>query len=292
MAKPKMTAEELAAQFGFAAAFFNAVPELKKLLKTALKQKWTAARFQAAFTGSKWYRSNQSNVREWVELQKRDPATAKFRVSEQTLKLQNMASQLGVSIKSDTLKRFAENSLKFGWSDEHVRRELANFWKYEEKGQRGQAASLESQIRQAADDYGVTVTNKQLEDLIRGSIGGKITEDHVADLFKDQAASKYAGLRADLDKGFTVRQIADPYIAEYAKLMEVGDDTVSLASNQHIQRALQGVAAKPGEEPQRVSVYEFARQVRKDPAWRRTRNAHEEAQNTTMQVLRDWGLYS
>src|SRR5687768_4278283 len=97
--KPKkLTLEELAAQYGYAASFFFSNAELKTLITRAVKEQWTAAKFQAKFQTTKWFRTHSSSVRTWIELAKRDPAEYNRRKAERNAELQTRATQMGVTL--------------------------------------------------------------------------------------------------------------------------------------------------------------------------------------------------
>jgi hypothetical protein len=104
------------------------------------------------------------------------------------------------------------------------------------------------------------------------------------------ARSKYVGMQKYLDAGVTVRDVGSNYIQSYSKLLEVNPDTVEL-DNPLIQKALQGTPDAKTGVPQMQTLYDFERQVRQDPRWAKTQNAHTEMTNATIGVLRDMGLY-
>jgi len=87
----------------------------------------------------------------------------------------------------------------------------------------------------------------------------------------------------------TVRQIAAPYMQSYSNLLEVPEDAIDL-EDQVVQQALQGSPGGPNQPPQMKSVYQFERDLRKDPRWARTKNARESATSAVMSIGRDWGL--
>lgn len=244
--KPKLSMEELAAQYGYAAAFFNSDPELSSLIQQAVSGQWTADKFRAALMASNWYRSKSEATRQFIELQGRDPAEANKRIADKARLIQQTANQQGISIDPRRLASMAKDSLMYGWDDLTLQQAVAAEWHYNPGGTSGGAASLEVRYKQLADDYGVTLSTSQLGDFIGGTMAGKYTEDNVADFLRDTARSKYPGLQNYLDVGMTVRQVAAPYLQSYANILEVSPDTVSI-NDPAVQRALQGqVPAKGG----------------------------------------------
>lgn len=323
--KPKLSLDELAAQYGYAAAFFNSDPELANLIQQATSGQWTPDKFRAALMATNWYRSKTEATRSFIELQGRDPAEANKRIADQARKIQQTANQQGISLNPSRLAAMAKDSLMYGWDDLQLQQGIAAEFQYKPNGgTQGGAATLETRYRQMADDYGVTLSTPQLADFIGGSLAGRYTEDNVADFLRDTARSKYPGLSSYLDVGMTVKQVASPYLQSYAQILEVSPDTVSV-NDPLVQRALQGqvqAKAPAGSKPpgsggygadvyggptkigqyggtaqpaavpvQPMSVYDFERQLRQDPRWLQTKNAKDSMQNTAIGVLRDWGIY-
>lgn len=326
--QPKLSMEELAAQYGYAAAFFNSSPELANLIQQAVAGQWTADKFRASLMATNWYRTQTDATRQWIELQARDPAEAQKRIADKARQIQQTANQQGISIDSSRLQAMARDSLLFGWDDTQLQQSIAAEWHYQPGGTSGGAASLETKYKQMADDYGVTLSDAQIGDFIGGTMAGRYTEDNVSDFLRDTARSKYPGLQKYLDVGMTVKQVAAPYLQSYASILEVSPDTVSV-NDPYVQRALQGqqpvktagatgnvggtrgttmVSAGPGMggpgstgpvsgmQPQAMpvqpmSLYDFERTLRQDPRWLQTKNAKDAMQNTAIGVLRDFGIY-
>jgi hypothetical protein len=289
--KPKLSMEELAAQYGYAAAFFNSDPELAGLIRQATSGQWTADKFRAALMASNWYRSKTESMRSWLELAGRDPAEMQKRVADKARTIQQMANQQGISISADRLNKMALDALSMGWDDLTVQQAVAAEWKYKPGDTAGGAATLEVKVKQMADDYGVSVSDAQVADFISGSMAGRYTEDNIADFMRDTARSKYPGLQGYLDVGMTVKQVAAPYLQSYSQILEQGSDTVSV-NDPAIQRALQGIPAKDMQPPVKAqSLYDFERDLRKDPRWLNTKNAKDSMQSTALGVLKDFGIY-
>lgn len=286
----KKNADELAAELGYASAFFNTDPELRKLLDKAVKENWSTAQFQAKFMATRWYRSHEASVREWVELNARDPAEVKSRIADQVFKVKNLASQMGIRITGSRLEQIAKDSLRFGFPDDQLEAVLAAEWKYRSGGTSGFAADLETQIKQTAYSYGVSVSARQLQDWISGVMSNKYDESTLDDYVRDIARGKYKGLRNFIDAGMTTRQIAAPYLTSYANLLEQSEDTVSL-DDPLLAQALQGRQQKDGQFVSQ-SLYDFETSLRKDPRWLKTKNAREQTTNLGLKILQDMGLMS
>ena len=84
-----------------------------------------------------------------------------------------------------------------------------------------------------------------------------------------------------LDQGLDLKDIYAPYRNVMASVLEVAPDSIGLDD-----KTLRG-AIGPEKE---MSIYDFQRQLRKDSRWQYTNNAREEASDSVLKVLRDFGF--
>lgn len=300
----KLSVSELAQDYGFAAAFFGSDPELQALIQKAVAEQWSVAKFQAEFINTNWYKWRQDSTKQWAELQARDPAEAAARQRQMSLKISNLAQRAGITLDASTQDQLTSEALQWALNDEQLTAALASQWTYQPGGTTGAAASNEEQIRQAINAYGLTVSDDTVGQWDQKMLAGAFTMDNVNGLLKNMAMAKYPGLNQYLSQGFTVRDVADPYIQSYASILEQPSSTVQL-SDPLIQKALQGTQQAPGATksgsgstgtPQTPvapqSLYDFENSLRQDPRWLTTKNAHQDLQTAGMGILRNWGLYS
>lgn len=297
----KLSLDELAQQYGYAASFFATSPELENLIQQATAQQWSVAMFQAKFMATNWYRSYAASARQWIELGARDPATQAQEMTQRIAKLNQMASQEGVTIDPTRMNELANASLMFNFNDQQLGDMIGAELKYVPGQTQGLAATNEEQIRKAANDYGITLSDDTVGQWDQQMLRGSYTLDNINSLVKNMAMSKYPGLSQYLNEGFTVKDVADPYIQSYAQILETPASTVQL-SDPLIQKALQGIqqpsgGSKTGQgstgtplQPQ--SLYDFENTLKQDPRWLNTKNAHDSLNQAGMSILRDWGLYS
>lgn len=282
---PKLDLKALAAQYGYAAEFFTSDPELNKLIQDAVRGQWTPQVFQGRFMATNWFRARNAAQRTWSDLAARDPTEAQRKINDKGKELQFLASNWGLTLDDYTAQHMAWEVLRDGWTDTQVKIQLAG--RAGRSG--GTPATLEMQIKKLANDYGTSATDSQLGDWVNGMLTGRYTQDNITDLLRDVAKSKYQGMGDWLDKGFTVRNMAQPYIDSYSRILETSADTVDLNDNL-IQRALQGRPGQNNQPPAMQTVYEFEQSLRKDSRWLGTKNAHEATVNAAQSIARDWGL--
>jgi hypothetical protein len=84
-----------------------------------------------------------------------------------------------------------------------------------------------------------------------------------------------------LDQGLDLKDIYAPYRNVMASVLEVAPDSINL-DDKTLRMAI-------GPEKE-MSIYDFQRQLRKDARWQYTNNAREEASDSVLKVLRDFGF--
>jgi hypothetical protein len=84
-----------------------------------------------------------------------------------------------------------------------------------------------------------------------------------------------------LDQGLDLKDIYAPYRNVMASVLEVAPDSINLDD-----KTLR-MAIGPDKE---MSIYDFQRTLRKDARWQYTNNAREEASDSVLKVLRDFGF--
>ena len=280
---------EIAASFGWSISFFNSIPELKTLINKATSEGWSPARFTAALQGTRWFRTTSESARKYVTLKATDPATFNSQVLEATTKVMNQAARMGIPITQHGGTQIANYAMRMGWSDDHLQRYLVTLVKPDAKGnyRGGEAAAMQSQFRSLAENYGVNVSEGQINSWVHQALLGGQTPESAKALIQNTAASKYPALADRIKAGETVSQIADPYKQSYAKLLEVNADTLNL-DDPLIQRALQSKDAKG--RPTTQTVYDFENTLRNDPRWAKTDNARDQMSSVANSVLKQFGL--
>ena len=287
------TKAEVAAGFGYSLAFFDSDPELRRLLNRAVDAKagtYTQERFIAEFQNTKWFRRHGEAYRKYIALQKTDPKTLAQMQATAYANILQMAREMGATgLSGAQIKQLANQSLMFGYDETQQRNALLSHVKVNSKtglyqGSAGQAAT---RYKQLADDYGVKISDATLGNFVRGSLRGDINEAYVQQWAAAQAASRYPALAQQLRAGQSLRELADPYVQSYAKILEVNPETIKLDDKQ-IQQALAGKDAKGA--PSVKTVWQFEQDLRNDDRWLKTNNARDELVGNTRKVLQDFGL--
>lgn len=279
---------ELATQYGFAEAFFRADSELWALFSKAKSGNWNPTKFQGEFMKTNWYRSREASIRQWTDLTTRDPAEATAKIAARKADLSDQFTQLGITIDDATLTNLSTQSLQYSWTQNQLANVVSSYVNTS-GGTGGTIAAMESNIKNLAYQYGVSVTADQLQDWLPKMVSKAYTEDNIKDFLADAAKSKYAGLAAQIDQGRTVRDIAGQHITEFSRLMEVDPGNVSL-DDPILAQALQGTIDPHTGLPQAQTVFQMSQAAKKDQRWLSTKNARDDMVNSTKGILQDMGL--
>lgn len=84
-----------------------------------------------------------------------------------------------------------------------------------------------------------------------------------------------------LDQGVDLETVYAPYKRTMAAILEINPESLTL--NDPVLRSAIG----PDKE---MTIYDFQRQLRKDPRWQYTNNARQEVSNAAFRVLQDFGF--
>lgn len=266
------------------------IPDLNKLLGQALKEGWTTDKLHDAVVGSTWYKTHGDAARQQIALQLSDPATFNQNVKNQSATLQSMAVKMGVTLNAKDLQALSTQSLSGNWTQDQERTQIASHF---DRGGKlgGEAAQVHDQLMQTAALYGQAAgwTDFQTRYRTQQVLLGKQTVDGYTESMKTAAKAMYPGLIHQIDSGLTVQDVAQPYIQSMANLLEINPATVDL-NNITIKQALQGTGTVPkGGVPVAKPLTQFEQDVRKDPRWALTKNAHQQTSDMLMKIGQDWG---
>lgn len=275
----------------------NQVPELRAILNKAIATGMSTADFQDAIESTDWWKKNSATTRQFLILRANDKASYDQQLLAARSQIRERATQLGVKLSRDqeiTIARtgmFSNMLGDQGWVDKNLIQQGAVAGGT--SGQSGLMAQTIAQIQQAAAAYGFKASDQDFVAAAQKILSGHTTMDHYLNLYKTTAKSRYPGLSSQIDAGMTVKDLAQPYISDMSQLLEIDPDSIDL-NNGLIRRALQGSAGqsagKGSTTPTQVPLWQFEQQVRSDPRWQYTQNAHQDVSNLALQIGKDWGF--
>ena len=286
----KLSADELADNYGMSYAFFKSQPELMKLLGSAVADQWTPDKFTAELKNTKWWQNNSASARKAQVQAKTDPATYKASIAAAAAQAQDAAVKAGAILSTKQLATLAKNMVDFEWNDAQINGFLGqyvNFTKDHTLG--GQAGAAAKQIQSYAYDQGIRISDQTVKNNAAYLVRGITSMQQIQDGLRQQAISTYPGWTAQLEGGATMRDIAQPYIQMTAQELELPESDIDVW-HPKVRSALQAQDAKG--QPAPMSLTDFGQLLRSDPAWKKTQNAQNQTMAVGHQVLANMGLIS
>lgn len=283
----------MSARYGFAQAFLNSDPELKKLFQTAVKKGWEVPMFVARLRATKWFQRNSATVRNAILQKTSDPATYKAKVAQMRAQVNDVWGKAygGGTIDQKTLDTWAETAYRMGWSEEQLMDTMGASLNYQQlltsQNLGGTAAEARAQLRELNSNYGLDLGDTWMNQNLKRVMVGNDTISGIQARVRDLAKKQYQAFAEDIDGGRTVAELADPYVQKMADLLEMNPSSIKLKDTS-IQRAMtmrdaQGV-------PTAQNLNDFANDIRKDTRWQYTANAKAQTAEVTSQLLRSFGV--
>ena len=211
------------------------------------------------------------------------PSAEAIKARRETVKL--LSTQLGVKLTDNQI-----NDLAYRYANGELDATTINF-RIAKIGEidfaAGEAANTLNELKIRAADYGILYGSDWYNQSAKKILTGEIDQDTINQQIMDLAKSQFPTLSARIDEGYTVKQLASPYIQSMAALLEINPADIGL-QDLTIKQALTGIDqdGKPNTKP----LWMFEQELRKDPRWNYTKNAQEATMGVARRVLQDFGL--
>lgn len=286
---PELSKSEMAEQFGFALAFLKSDKSLWKLFNDAVKNDWDTARFQAKLKNTSFYKKNSESARNYDLLRTTDPASFNQQRTQLRAQIHDAAAAMGANMSGNQLTRITQNAMKFGWNDSQIRDTLGQYVKAVNGVYRGEAGASIQQVESTAYKNGIKLSaqtkQKWAQSIASGNNSASFYEQQVRNMAKSLAPSYADQLQAGLD----LMDVASPYIESKAQILEMNPADIDLF-DKDIRGAMS--ATTSDGKPSSKSLWQFEQDMRKSPAWLKTKNAQDSTMSIAKQVLTDMGFKS
>jgi len=286
----KMSKDETAESYGFNEAFLDANPELKKKFNQAVKEGWSADKFQAEIRDTRWWKTHSQSERDFLTLKFGDPKTADQKLQQAYVHVRQLAAQMGIvenTTQMGRIKQWAYNYAAKGWDDATLRDTIGKYV-YFDKGLQGEGGDTINQLRSYAYSMGVTMSSSWYTGNARNVIRGVAALQDYKDQILKQAKAQFPTFSKQLDAGQTVADIASPYLSSMQTILEIPTGSVSV-QDKLIKSALNSKDPKTGAS-QAMPIWQFENKLRDDPRWKSTQNAQNSMMQVAHQVLSDFGV--
>ena len=150
----------------------------------------------------------------------------------------------------------------------------------------GVLGKAQDQLRNAARQYGIDMGTNWYSEKAALVGKGQSVEDFLDDI-RQSAASRYVGVADRINKGETFDSITSPYKRAMSNILEIDENSIDY-SDPTIQQAVN----MQNEQGQFMTkpIWQFEKDLRKDPRWQKTSNARASYDNIMLKVLKDFGL--
>jgi hypothetical protein len=142
-------------------------------------------------------------------------------------------------------------------------------------------------LKNVAARNGIMLSDSAATDYANGIVAGKIDEDTAYNTIRESAAEAFPALADKIKAGIDLKTLADPYIQSMSSILEIPDTGIDMFDPK-IRNAM--AYTLPDGKIGTRSIYEFERELRKDPRWQYTDNARNDAASIATTVLKDFGF--
>lgn len=294
--KPLVDQQTMAQNYGWALSVLRSNPELSKMFDQAVHETWNSNQFVAHLRNTNWYKHHSETNRQNEVLKRADPAEYKRRLEQTRATVSDSyLSMYGHAPPNSLLNMMSSNALQYGYNDAEIHDLVGKTFNYSQQMKKGIGGTLgeaERQIRTAIEDYGLDMGEPWIARQLTQIAQGRSDVTGTANYLQKMAMSKYGAYKDELEQGFTIRDIAEPFKQLMAKTLEMSDKSLSI-TDPSIQKALTYRApakgGKPGV-PTSMPLWQFESQLKADPRWNGTQNAQDSIMAAGKKVLADFGL--
>lgn len=272
-------------EYGYVAVFAQSQPELAAKLQQAVAEEWNSARFEREIMNTGWWKVTSERQRALQLQQSTDPASYGALVEQ---KRQAVILAMGQQGRSDPsqVEAITAAALVGEWSDDYLNTVIARSAPAsigEGGALTGAAGEIQNHLLQSFDNYGVSYSDQQLNNLVSAVQAGSETLGGLDNRIRGLALAQYPQFKDQINSGQTVRDIADPYMATMANTLEIAQTSVKL-NDPAIKRAL---TTTDGTQ---MPMWQFERSLKDDARWDKTKQARNDTYGIVQQVGKDWGF--
>jgi len=314
-------------KYGEQAKFIASVPELGGpggLLDQAVKNNWSAATWATQFANTKWAAAHPGDIG-LAEIKRiSTPSEYNTEYNAAQNRISTVAASLGIKLTPAQLGQqvtdinspvpLDQNAVNSGqdmtnWLMQHpnatdlqIQQQMAKYGTIDPTtGPGGAIKQLSSNLQSLAQQYGVygqfspDGTSKSFDNYATQQVaaGANISDPAIAttaeQMYKTAAINTYKPFADQINAGMKVSDLASPYINTLSSLLEVSPSDIQLGSasgyGSMISKAMMGDA-----NGQPTNPYDFANQVRSQPEWLNTQNAHQTILGGVNQLISKMGF--
>lgn len=285
--------EHIAQNFGYFAYFLNH-PEIGPIIRWAGAARWDTTRLQAELAKTAWWRTTAASARVWEATIAQDPATAQAKRLQMNQLVRTLAGEGGIS-EAPWLTEISELALRFGWDERQIRTAVAGKIDWYDTGAAANAGELPGSIgetviavKQMAAEHFISINDRTAFEWGKAVFSGMMTQDGLLTEIRRQAKSKFTHLADQIDQGFTMRQLFDPYRQEIARTLDMAPESVDFVNDPRWQRVLSVADAQTGKV-RPMTLAEASTYARSQPEFAKSRTGRSEAAELSQALAEEMG---
>ena len=151
----------------------------------------------------------------------------------------------------------------------------------------GPAGKYFVNIKDLARNNGINISDDAARTYADQIAAGVVDENTVANTVRESAASAFPLYADQIKAGLNLKTLADPYVQSMSKILEIPDAGIDLF-DPTVRGALS--YTMPDGKLGTKSLYEFEKDLRRDPRWQYTDNAKASVSSSVQRVLQDFGF--
>lgn len=276
------------ADYGYVSAFLNAYPEVRDAVNAAMAAGETGERFQMRLRETNWYKQRSEAQRRYDTMLTADKATLDKEVADKQTEITRLLRQMGANVPdAGTLNAYAQQVVRSGLDDNTIRawaaaQGLATGAVGEKQGM---AATSADDLARIAADFGVPASEATISSQVQQVLRGERTPEQFTDYYREMAKRQYASIAPQLDQGYTVKDVVDPYLDIASKELGMSKESMSLTDPRWTKMLQQQGGASM------LTYDEWKKTVRtdKDYGWDNSAAAREEAVGLAANFARAFG---
>jgi hypothetical protein len=283
------------AEYGFAPAFLNHAPEIKKLVKKATAAGWEMDKFLDALKTTKWWKARTDSQKRFDIEIRENPKEIQGQLHKAYSAIWLIAARMGVKLSHAQVRAMGKAYVRNDMSEDALREAIGIKFRY--TGMSGQANVARAELKEIATNYGVGVTKAALDSQTRNILMGRRTVADFEEYYRGQAERLFPAIANQLDKGFTVRQILDPYLQIAAEETGINPTTINITSGKWLAPVQYvpntpgtgSATSKPAARP--MTFDEWTSKIRTDTqyGWDKSQNAQKAASVLSTQLMEAFG---
>jgi hypothetical protein len=278
----------LSTEYGGWADYINH-PEIGPLLIKAHDEGWTFETLKREIRKTNWYNEHYADVRAFDIRRIEDSATVDREIEVQGQNIRQAASTLGGSLSDEQITELSTNSLRFGWTTQETTRAVAlELAKGSDPDMVLRRGITGESVTRIAREMAIPMSDEAINEWTRKIAFGEALIEDFQTWSKQQAQSLYPTLAKDIERGFTVASIVDPYRQTAARTLGLSPNDVDF-SDPKWNMALN---FDDGKGRRNMTLFEWGEHLRRDEryGYDRTPSATGKAYSVVTDLGRMFGL--